>query len=503
MAAITKPFTSIADAAIDPDSPITVGLLTAYRDRDQFLQEWLGASFVAGAVQDHDHDGVNSVLVPVGPSYLRNGSFESGEAGWTFNDFTGGSHAIETANDIHGAQSLAITSTVLANGGGEAMSNAFIPVAAGLHDIQYFFFYKASVVNISSRVEIIWYDDAQAQISASQALNTAATPTAASSVNATVIPPATARFMRVRLTGGVPALGSAVGTIYFDGVRISEWFAAPPNAIVLSNMAANSVGQSQIVAASVGQSEVKTTTAASSLSIASGGFGSIALAGGTYSISTVSAENVTGGVMGFGGGNTAAGVWGFKNPGGVAWTVYVDERYFQASPPYDLGDGLVRHFVYVMLDAAGNVIGTQIADDPTWAHHSPINIKSATYERAMVGTQTLEAALADPLMRDDVLNGVSPIIKQRLPITQQVRDQVMSDFAHPFMGNDMTGKSVVLLDPVSDFVGRLSEIAKISHPRDVRDMITAGHIVIDNVPLPRKMPGNVQAVAARMKNSRP
>ncbi len=63
MAAPSKSFTFIPDGDIDPDSPITTGLMTELRDNDQHLESWLGESFVAAV--DHDHDGVNSKAVAV------------------------------------------------------------------------------------------------------------------------------------------------------------------------------------------------------------------------------------------------------------------------------------------------------------------------------------------------------------------------------------------------------------------------------------------------------
>lgn len=62
MVAPSKSFTVIADSAIDPDSPLTSGLFTNLRDNDIHLEEWLGDGFTAA--KDHDHDGVNSKLVP-------------------------------------------------------------------------------------------------------------------------------------------------------------------------------------------------------------------------------------------------------------------------------------------------------------------------------------------------------------------------------------------------------------------------------------------------------
>lgn len=61
MVAPSKNFTPIVDADIDPDSPLTTTLMTAYRDRDQHLKEWLGGSYTASV--DHSHNGVDSALI--------------------------------------------------------------------------------------------------------------------------------------------------------------------------------------------------------------------------------------------------------------------------------------------------------------------------------------------------------------------------------------------------------------------------------------------------------
>ena len=56
-------FTTIANSQVDPDSPVDTVLATGYRDNSEFLMRWLGRDFLAGAVANHDHDGVNSALV--------------------------------------------------------------------------------------------------------------------------------------------------------------------------------------------------------------------------------------------------------------------------------------------------------------------------------------------------------------------------------------------------------------------------------------------------------
>lgn len=57
----SKNFTTILNSAVDVDSPVDTVLMTALRDNDIHLSEWLGYGFTAA--QAHDHDGVNSKLL--------------------------------------------------------------------------------------------------------------------------------------------------------------------------------------------------------------------------------------------------------------------------------------------------------------------------------------------------------------------------------------------------------------------------------------------------------
>lgn len=223
MPAPTKAWVNIADSAVDPDSPLDTALMTALRDNHIHLRDWLGASYAAGAAQNHNHDGVNSAAIETGVM-VRNGGFEDGTNGWTLTPFTGGSFAINTSNEQEGASCLGVTSTVLANGGGEVLSAGFTPIANALRPLAFTLAVKASVANISSKAEVVWYDDAQAQISVSTIYSNTNTPTTAALREITLTPPSTAKYFKIKLTGGIPASGSATGTVYFD--TVSAAFAA-------------------------------------------------------------------------------------------------------------------------------------------------------------------------------------------------------------------------------------------------------------------------------------
>jgi hypothetical protein len=220
MTAISKNWVTLTDAATDADSPVDQALTQGYRDDLVHLREWLGASYTAGAVQDHNHDGVNSALVEIGPNAIRNGSFEDGTNGWTLTAYTGGTVATNTANDMDGATALAVTSTSTANGGGDALSDEYVSCTGGLY-YDFSVGVKASVANVSSKAEVVWYSDAKAQISAGTIYSTTNTRTGATKIGAHVLSPSTARFYRVKLTGGIPGSGSATGTVYFDGIVAS------------------------------------------------------------------------------------------------------------------------------------------------------------------------------------------------------------------------------------------------------------------------------------------
>lgn len=229
MTAISKDWVSIADASVDPDSPLDTTLMTCIRDDLVHLREWIGAAYTAGAVQNHNHDGSNSEIIEIGSNALRNGSFETGLTGWAAANYTGGSNAVQTSGASHGKKCWAATSTVLANGGAAAKSQEFISIAAGdvvnvsakLH---------ASTANVSSNIQIIWYDSADAQISISNAIYNTNTPTTSTLVSGSEVAPATARSYKINLVGGIPTIGSAVGTVYFDGVFARTGLSLPSGA---------------------------------------------------------------------------------------------------------------------------------------------------------------------------------------------------------------------------------------------------------------------------------
>lgn len=215
MAAISVTFTPKVASDWDPQKPLTTTKLNQLYNNTTHLREWLGASYTAGAEQNHNHDGLNSALLEVGANLLRNGSFESDANGWTITEFTGGTAAVGTYNAMHGVKCMAFTSTVLANGGGSARSNEYIPVAPGRTYSAHALF-RGTTSNLSSEIGIVWYDSAKSQISGN-IVTTTDTTTTATLRGGSFAAPGTAAYARVHIMGGVPSTGSATGTVYVDG----------------------------------------------------------------------------------------------------------------------------------------------------------------------------------------------------------------------------------------------------------------------------------------------
>ena len=504
MAAISKSWVTIADGAVDPDSPGTTTLFTGFRDNLIHLREWLGAGFTAGAVQNHRHDGVDSALVPIGPNLVRNGSFEDGEGGWTFTDFSGGSHAISTSAHRHGAKSAQITSTVLANGGGEALTNEFMTVSE-TDTLTLKFWMGASVANVSSKLEITWYNNVEASISTSVIQSYTNTPTTLTFHGASVAAPSNARFFKAKITGGIPGSGSATGTITFDGIE------AGSVRIAQGNILAGAVAQGNIAAGAVGQAQLKTTTGDATTNTTL----NVTLPGGEYGFYPNIATDT----------GTGTAHWGGQGDGtaapaastGVATlephfflglqggtTARVRQRYVQASPPYDLGDGEVPLFVFAVVSSLGVIESVWSAPDPVWANNGPTDIRvdfvdafGKAFQIVRDISPALKASLANRATRQAALLELADLPLVPREVTQAVKQADMPLIPHPFLGNNLTGKTIVMLDPVSALVAKLRDLH--SAGENINMLLHEDYLRIGNTPLPRSGPPGVMVVIANFK----
>ncbi len=290
---------------------------------------------------------------------------------------------------------------------------------------------------------------------------------------------------------------------------------APP--IQTAAYGANSVDQAAIGASAVGQSELKSTTASQSSSISGGSAGNFAVTGGTYTMAYYLGASGTGPGASFsivGHGSTYSATVRIANSGSTN-TAYLYSRYVQASPPYDFGDGQIPLFVWMLIqNSPRKILAAEVSTDPFYVYHGPSKVASLTIpaggNRAQVPQWMAEGFNYQQAIRTgnraqiiaaiDRLRG-DPMVE--IDIDASFKNRDMAVMPHPWHDQDLTGKTVVLLDPVSDFVDDLGilhrELAR--SPSNDPDaniirLLESNKIVYQTDALSRQGPPGVRIVAA-------
>ena len=132
-------------------------------------------------------------------------------------------------------------------------------------------------------------------------------------------------------------------------------------------------------------------------------------------------------------------------------------RYIQASPPYDIGDGHIHTFIYLVIEnGTGKILESLHAADPTWANNGPTDIRPE-YEK--------DGKLYKHIKRFDKTKKYSDpdcITNTLEEITLDYKNSDMDLLPHPYIGRtDMEGKSVVLIDPCSDIALKIEELKEV------------------------------------------
>jgi len=65
--------------------------------------------------------------------------------------------------------------------------------------------------------------------------------------------------------------------------------------------------------------------------------------------------------------------WGDSGASGNR-TTYAAQRYVNASPPYDIGNGEIAGALYLLVDKQLNILGTYFADAPSWIYNGPTDV---------------------------------------------------------------------------------------------------------------------------------
>lgn len=262
------------------------------------------------------------------------------------------------------------------------------------------------------------------------------------------------------------------------------------NYVTNAMMATNAIGQTEMDNQAVGQAELKTGTETDSttsttpvqITVASAQYAFQSRLGA--STATAYLAVIGNHIRAYGGASYGCAL--YLESSSVSSTAYHQITYITASPPYDLGDGEIPLFVFALLDKAGKVISAQVCEEPVWAHNGPTIIKPDFYDRHGVGQQIQILLPDDP---EDVAGRIRAFDKPEFRIcevNQAVKNADMDIIPHPFLENDLTGLTPVLLDPVSPVVQRLA--AMNAYGENVNELLHSGYINIGNTEIKRKGP---------------
>jgi len=179
--------------------------------------------------------------------------------------------------------------------------------------------------------------------------------------------------------------------------------------------------------------------------------------------------------------------------------VHAYQRFVNASPPYDLGDGEVPMFIFAVLNKSGGLEGLSVSDCAPWHYNGPTCIRPTRIEKTPHGIKTFRRrACCSPEERIAFARGeLAELPTEELEICQGVKNADMALIPHNFIFNDLTGKTVVLVDPVSDLLPRLK--ACDTTGEFIPDLFVQGNLLFDSSPLQRCGPPGVAVVAAKWK----
>ena len=275
---------------------------------------------------------------------------------------------------------------------------------------------------------------------------------------------------------------------------LSEGVTGAPK-ILLAAMDANSVDASKIVASAVHTSELNTATGSTSTTAV--GL-HVTMTGGMYVFapqlrkSNTNAGNAY--IYGTSGGSnvvvTSTTYLTQMTIGAsvATFSAQVQYRYVAASPPHDMGDGDIPSFIYAVIDnTTGDVESISESLEPVWLHNGITNAMPDFWRNGKKFKIAKEIPDSFASLSDiERKIAISELPDVEVEITNDMVHADMDLIPHPFTENDLTDKTIVMLDPVSPVVRQLAEINRSGE--DIHSIIRDKYIKIGNTGLNRVTP---------------
>ena len=187
-------------------------------------------------------------------------------------------------------------------------------------------------------------------------------------------------------------------------------------------------------------------------------------------------------------------------------TIFAQQRYITACPPFNLGNGDIPLFVFVTINnATGEIECTYVADTPPWFYNGrPENTFDARKYKKKKGKKNFFYDRQLPFPQLSILGWekykaavMAGPQYEEIEITPDMKNLDMDIIPHPFMGNDLTGKSVVLLDPVGSMAEKMSDLHNMGE--SVADLLHGRYLLIDNEDVGANSPVGVKTHKVKWK----
>jgi hypothetical protein len=155
-------------------------------------------------------------------------------------------------------------------------------------------------------------------------------------------------------------------------------------------------------------------------------------------------------------------------------TLTVRHRYVQASPPYNIGDGECHSFIFLLVENnSGKILGGYHAPDPVWANNGPTCIHPE-YKRN--GKSYRNKKIID---KSKSFEDPSRFTFVEQEITNEFKNSDMDLIPHPWGGNDLSDKSIILIDPCDSIV-RQAELMKESGEEALDELFHKDYVRFGN-----------------------
>ncbi len=189
----------------------------------------------------------------------------------------------------------------------------------------------------------------------------------------------------------------------------------------------------------------------------------------------------------------------------VASTMFATQRYIAACAPYNLGNGDIPLFVFAVVNSNGDVESTYAADTPPWMYNGrPENTFDASKYKKKKDKDNFfyDKRLPLPSKETDFagyLEAINNPQYEEIEITPVMKNLDMDIVPHPFIGNDLTDKSVVLLDPVGNMAEKMRSLHDMGE--SVADLLHGRYLLIDSEDIGAISPIGVETHKVKWKDT--